>query len=154
MPVIDDPLKLPERRNSIYPAPYAEGFERRIKRAMTQALGLTQFGVNLTTLEPGGMSSLRHWHAKEDECVYILEGELVLVTDDGERVLKPGMAAGFPAGEANGHHLVNRGTQPATYLEIGTRSDQEDATYSDVDLRVEKREGRYRFVRKSGEPYE
>ena len=154
MPVIDDPMQLPARRGTIYPAAYAAGFERRIKRALTEALGLTQFGVNLTTLEPGAMSSLRHWHAKEDECVYMLEGELVLVTEDGERELKPGMAAGFPAGEANGHHLVNRSTRPATYLEIGTRSKEEDATYSDVDLRVEKRDGRYRFVRKSGEPYE
>ena len=154
MPVIDNPMQLPERRGTIYPAPYAAGFERRIKRALTEALGITQFGVNLTTLEPGAMSSLRHWHAKEDECVYMLEGELVLVTDDGERVLKPGMAAGFPAGEANGHHLVNRSTQPASYLEIGTRSKDEDATYSDVDLRAEKRDGRYQFVRKTGEPYE
>ena len=114
MPVIDDPMQLPERRGTIYPAPYAEGFDRRIKRALTPALGLTQFGVNLTTLEPGAMSSLRHWHAKEDECVYMLEGELVLVTDDGEHVLSPGMAAGFAAGEANGHHLINRSAAPAT----------------------------------------
>jgi uncharacterized cupin superfamily protein len=154
MPVIDDPMQLPGRRGTIYPAAYASGFERRIKRALTEALGLTQFGVNLTTLEPGAMSSLRHWHAKEDECVYMLEGELVLVTDDGERVLKPGMAAGFPAGEANGHHIVNRGSAPATYLEIGTRSKDEDATYPDIDLRVEKRDGVFRFFKKSGEPYE
>jgi uncharacterized cupin superfamily protein len=84
----------------------------------------------------------------------MLDGELVLVTDGGERVLRPGMAAGFPAGEANGHHLVNRSAAPATYLEIGTRSPDEDATYPDVDLRGEKRDGRYRFFRKSGEPYE
>lgn len=154
MPVISDPAKLHGRRGTIYPTEFAAGFEKRIKRPLTEALGLTQFGVNLTTLEPGAMSSLRHWHAKEDECVYMLEGELVLITDEGECVLKPGMAAGFPAGDANGHHFVNRSTQPATYLEIGTRSKDEDATYSDVDLRVEKRDGRHRFVRKSGEPYE
>ena len=154
MPVIDDPMQLPGRRGTIYPAPYASGFERRVKRALTEALGLTQFGVNLTTLEPGAMSSLRHWHAKEDECVYMLEGELVLVTDDGERVLKPGMAAGFPAGESNGHHLVNRSAAPATYLEIGTRSKDEEATYSDVDMRGEKRDSQFRFFKKSGEPYE
>jgi uncharacterized cupin superfamily protein len=154
MPVIDDPMQLPGRRGTLYPARFAQGFEGRTKRALTDALGLTQFGVNLTTLEPGAMSSLRHWHAKEDECVYVLEGELVLVTDDGERVLKPGMAAGFPAGEANGHHLVNRSAAPATYLEIGTRSKDEDATYPDVDLRAEKRDGVFRFFRKSGEPYE
>jgi uncharacterized cupin superfamily protein len=153
MPIIDDPSSLPARRTSIYPAPFDAGFEGRIKRALTERLGLTQFGVNLTTLEPGAMSSQRHWHANEDECVYVLEGELVLVTDDGERVLKPGMAAGFPAGEANGHHLVNRSSAPATYLEIGTRSPDEDATYPDIDLRAEKRDGKFRFFRKSGEPY-
>ncbi len=154
MPVIRDPAKLHARRGSGYPAELAAGFERRIKRPLTEALGLTQFGVNLTTLEPGAMSSLRHWHAKEDECVYLLEGELVLITDEGECLLKPGMAAGFPAGDANGHHLVNRSTQPATYLEIGTRSKDEDATYPDDDLRLVKRDGRRLFVRKSGEPYE
>ena len=154
MPVIRDPAKLHARRGTGYPAEFAAGFERRIKRPLTEALGLTQFGVNLTTLEPGAMSSLRHWHANEDECVYVLEGELVLITDEGECVLEPGMVAGFPAGDANGHHLINRSTQPATYLEIGTRSKDEDANYSDVDLRAEKRDGRYRFVRKSGEPYE
>lgn len=154
MPVIRDPAKLHARRGSGYPAELAAGFERRIKRPLTEALGLTQFGVNLTTLESGGMSSLRHWHANEDECVYMLEGELVLITDEGECVLTPGMAAGFPAGEANGHHLVNRSMNPATYLEIGTCAKDEDASYSDVDLRAEKRAGTYRFVRKSGEPYE
>jgi uncharacterized cupin superfamily protein len=155
MHVIDDPSALPGRRGTLYPARFAQGFEGRIKRALTDALGLTQFGVNLTTLEPGAMSSLRHWHMKEDEFIYILEGELALITDDGERVLKPGMAAGFPfpAGKANGHHLVNRSAAPATYLEIGTRSNDEDATYPDVDLRAEKRDGQFRFFKKSGEPY-
>jgi len=153
MPIIDDPMQIPGRRGTIYPAPFAQGFEGRVKRALTEALGLTQFGVNVTTLEPGAQSSHRHWHAREDECVYLLSGELVLVTDEGERVLKPGMAAGFPAGEANGHHLVNRSAAPATYLEIGTRADDEDATYSDVDLRGEKRDGQFRFFKKSGEPY-
>jgi len=153
LPIIDDPYEVPGRRGTIYPAPYAQGFEGRIKRALTERLGLTQFGVNLTTLEPGAMSSQRHWHAKEDEFVYVLEGELVLITDEGERILKPGMAAGFPAGEANGHYLVNRSGAPATYLEIGTRCKDEDATYSDIDLRGEKRDGKFLFFRKSsGEP--
>jgi uncharacterized cupin superfamily protein len=154
MAVIRDPWNLPGRRGTGYPAEFAAGFERRLKRPLTETLGLTQFGINLTTLEPGAISSLRHWHAKEDECVYVLQGEVVLVTDEGECLLTPGMAAGFPAGEANGHHLINRSTQPATYLEIGTRSKDEDTTYADVDLRAEKRDGRYRYVRKSGEPYE
>ncbi len=154
MPIIDDPLKLPARRSTIYPKPFAAGFEGRIKRAMTEALGLTQFGVNLTTLEPGARSALRHWHAKEDECIYVLSGELALVLNDGEHVLKPGMAAGFPAGVADGHHLINRSDAPATYLEIGTRSRDEISTYPDDDLVAKKQEGGYRFFHKDGTAYD
>jgi uncharacterized cupin superfamily protein len=153
MPVIDDPMAIAGRRGTIYPKPLDAGFEGRFKRALTDALRLTQFGVNVTTLEPGAQSSHRHWHAREDEFVFMLEGELVLVTEEGETVLRPPMAAGFPAGEANGHHLVNRSGSPATYLEIGTRSPDEDATYPDVDLRGERRDGVFRFFHKSGEPY-
>jgi uncharacterized cupin superfamily protein len=153
MAVIREPAKVEGRRGSGYPEEFAHGIEGRIKRALTDAQGLTQFGVNLTTLEPGAMSSHRHWHVKEDECVYVLDGELVLVTDQGECVLHPGMAAGLPAGEANGHHLVNRSAAPATYLEIGTRSKDEDATYSDIDMRAKKRDGTFRFFTKAGEPY-
>jgi uncharacterized cupin superfamily protein len=88
----------------------------------------------------------------EDECIVVLSGSVTLVTDDGERLLTAGSAAGFPAGVANGHHLVNRGPEPATYLEIGTRSKDEDVTYPDEDLRAEKRDFAYRFLHKSGEP--
>ncbi len=154
MPVIHDPMRLPGRRGTIYPKPFDKGFEGRIKRALTEHLGLTQFGVNLTTLEAGAKSSHRHWHAKEDEFVYVLSGELTLITNDGEQVLTSGMAAGFASGDENGHHLVNKSTAPATYLEIGTRSPDEDATYPDVDLRGEKRDGKFRFFRKSGASYE
>lgn len=154
MPIIDDLSKLPERRSTIYPKPLAAGLDGRVKRAMTDALGLTQFGVNLTTLEPGARSALRHWHAKEDECVYVLSGELTLVLDDGEHMLTAGMAAGFPAGEANGHHLINRSASPATYLEIGTRSADEVATYPDDDLIAKKEGGIYRFFHKNGAAYE
>jgi uncharacterized cupin superfamily protein len=138
----------------MYPAAFAAGFEGRIKRALGDAGGLTQFGVNLTTLEPGAMSAHRHWHAREDEFIYVLEGELTLITDAGEEVLGPGMAASFPAGEANGHQLINKGMSPATYLEIGTRSADEDADYPDIDLRLRKRDGKPVFLRKSGEPCE
>lgn len=154
MPVIHDPMRVPARRGTIYPKPLEEGFEGRLKRALTGRLGLTQFGVNLTTLEPGAKSSHRHWHANEDEFLYVLQGELVLITMDGEQILKPSMAVGFPAGDENGHHLVNRSNEPATYLEIGTRSKDEDATYPDVDLVATKRDGKYRFFHKNGEPYE
>jgi uncharacterized cupin superfamily protein len=154
MPVIDDPLRLPGRRSTIYPKPFDEGFDKRIKRALTEGLGLTQFGVNLTTLEPGGKSAHRHWHACEDEFIYVLSGELTLVTDEGEQLLKPFTAVGFPAGEKNGHQLINNSGEPATYLEIGTRAVNDEATYPDIDLKAEKRAGRFRFFKKSGEPYE
>lgn len=154
MAVIRDPMKLPGRRSTIYPAEHASGFDKRIKRALGDAGGLTQFGVNMTTLEPGAVSSLRHWHANEDEFVFILAGEATLVTDAGEELLGPGMAATFPAGEANAHQLANRSAAPVTYLEIGTRASEDEATYPDVDLRFIKRGGRRGFVRKSGEPYE
>jgi uncharacterized cupin superfamily protein len=153
MPVIKDPLSLPARRATIYPAPYNSGYEGRAKRALTGALGLTQFGVNLTTLEPGAKSAERHWHRIEDECIYVLSGTLTLITDAGPVALSAGMAAGFPAGAADGHQLVNTSDAPATYLEIGTRSPDEVATYPDIDLIAEKRDGVFTFRHKSGEPY-
>ena len=153
MPVIDDPMKLPERRGTAYPTQYANGFDGRVRRALTEALGLTQFGANVTTIEPGAMSSHRHWHAQEDELIYMLSGELTLVTNEGERLLKAGMVAGFPRADGNGHQLVNKGTSPATYLEIGTRSPDEDVTYSDIDMKGTKRDGRMRWTRRNGDPF-
>jgi uncharacterized cupin superfamily protein len=154
MAILRDPAKLDGRRGTIYPVEFAEGFSGRIKRALGDAGGLTQFGVNLTTLEPGAASALRHWHASEDEFVYVLGGELTLVTDAGEETMTPGMAAAFPAGQEDAHQLINRGSAPATYLEIGTRALDDAISYPDVDLRLEKRGGRRTFVRRSGEPYE
>jgi uncharacterized cupin superfamily protein len=154
MAVIRDPMNLPGRRTTIYPAEHAAGFDKRLKRALGDAGGLTQFGVNLTTLEPGAMSALRHWHKHEDEFVFVIDGEVTLITDAGDEVLGPGMAATFPAGEPNGHHLVNRSGRPVTYLEVGTRSPVEAVIYPDVDLQFERRDGRSRFVRMTGEPYE
>ena len=153
MPVIRDPKAIEGRRGTIYPKEFAAGFEKRVKRALTGPMGLTQFGVNLTTLEPGGMSAHRHWHRAEDEAIFVLEGEITMIDDGGETLLTPGMAAGFPAGEANGHHLVNKSAKPATYLEIGTRAENEDATYPDIDLRAEKRGSSFRFFHKDGTPY-
>ncbi len=153
MPVIRDPKAIEGRRGTIYPKSFADGFEKRVKRALTSPMGLTQFGVNLTTLEPGAMSAHRHWHRAEDEAIYVLEGEITLIDDSGETLLTPGMAAGFPAGEANGHHLVNKSAKPATYLEIGTRAKEEDATYPDLDLKGEMRNGVFRFFHKDGTPY-
>jgi len=153
MPIIEDPLGELGRRSTVYPAEYAGRLDGRIKRALTERLGLSQFGVNITTLEPGAISSQRHWHMQEDEFILIMSGEVTLVTNDGEQLLTTGMAAGFPRGDGNGHQLVNKGTAPATYLEIGTRSPDDDVEYPDIDMRGVKRDGRYRFFHKSGEPF-
>ncbi len=153
MPVIRDPEALEGRRGTVYPAPYAAAVDGRVKRALTDALGVTQFGVNLTTLEPGAASSQRHCHAQEDEFVYVISGEITLVTNAGEEVLGPGMMAGFPRGNGDGHQLVNRSHAAATYLEMGTRSADDDVDYPDIDMKGEKRNGRYSFFHRNGEPY-
>src|SRR3546814_2178981 len=109
------------------------------------------FGVNLVRLPPGALSSQRHWHSQEDEFVYLLEGELTLITDSGEQVLKPGMAAGFPAGKGDGHHMVNNGKDWAVYLEVGNRSLDDETTYPDIDLFLtSRRHGKSRFTKKNG----
>ena len=148
-----DPATVPPRTTSNYPPEFTSAVAGREKRALGNALGLKNFGVNLTTLQPGAASSQRHWHKLQDELVYILEGELVLVTDDGEQTLTPGMAAGFPAGKADGHQLVNRSDKPAVYLEIGDRTPDDEAGYPDVDLVARVVDGASRFFRKNGEPY-
>jgi uncharacterized cupin superfamily protein len=136
-----------------YPEPFHQIVLGRIRKRLGNAVGLDQFGVNLTTLKPGAASAQRHWHAAEDELVFVLAGELVLCEDGGEIVLRPGDAAGFKAGVANGHCLVNRTDSDAVYLEIGTRSKHECAEYPDIDLRMERDEKGSRFLHKSGEPY-
>jgi uncharacterized cupin superfamily protein len=141
------------RTKGVYPQPWHGVTHGREKTVLGELAGLTQFGVNLTRLKPGAASALRHWHESEDEFVYLLEGELVLIEDGGETVLRPGDAAGFKAGVANGHHLVNRSERDALYLEIGTRAKQERAHYPDVDLVYDKDENGVRFSRKSGAPY-
>jgi uncharacterized cupin superfamily protein len=148
-----DPASLTPRVGSIYPVPFAAPVAGREKRALGDPLGLTQFGVNLVTLGPGSWSSQRHWHENEDEFIYVLEGEVSLITDGGESVLRPGMAAGFPAGARDGHHLVNRGLAPARYLEVGTRAATEEVHYSDIDMTGSKRDGKFAFRHKNGEPY-
>lgn len=148
-----DPRTIAPRRGSSYPAPFAKAVDGRAKRALGDALGLTQFGVNHVVLEPGAASSQRHWHAVEDEFVFVVEGELVLVTDEGETVLKAGMAAGFPAGRADGHQLVNRSDRPSAYLEVGTRAESEHVVYSDIDMLAKKEGGTFVFTDKSGRPY-
>jgi uncharacterized cupin superfamily protein len=152
MPKIDiADLKLDNTTN--YPEPFRQVVLGRWRKRLGDAVGLDQFGVNLTTLKPGAWSSQRHWHAAEDELIYVLEGELVLCENDGETVLKPGNAAGWKAGTPNGHCLINRSMRDAVYLEIGTRAKREKAEYPDIDMRVERDENGARYMRKSGEPY-
>jgi uncharacterized cupin superfamily protein len=129
-----DPADVPEKRGSIYPEPFRSRMGDRMKRRLGEACGLKRFGVNLVTLGPGGQSALRHWHTLEDEFVYVLTGEVVLVTNDGEQTLTPGMCAGYPGGSKDGHHFVNRSAAPATYLEIGDRTEGDNAFYPDDDL--------------------
>jgi uncharacterized cupin superfamily protein len=144
---------LPARTASIYPPAFAKALKGRSKRALGDAFGLTQFGVNCTVLEPGSASSERHWHAAEDELVFVLEGEVTLIDDAGEHLLAPGMCAGFKAGVANGHKLVNRGAVRAVFLEIGTRSSTESVVYPDVDMLARKSDGTYILTHKDGTPY-
>ncbi len=137
-----------------YPEPFFSRVMPREKRALGDAFGLTRFGVNLTTLAPGRESSMRHWHDREDEFVYVLEGEVVLVRDDGEQTLVAGMVVGFPAGVADSHQLVNRSDRPAAYLEIGSRDPDDTPTYADVDLAYGPGpDGEKAYLHKDGTPY-
>jgi uncharacterized cupin superfamily protein len=147
-------LDLPARTSSLYPEPFRSRVLPREKRALGDGFGLTAFGVNLTVLHPGAESSMRHWHTHEDELVYILDGEVVLVSDAGEQNLTAGMVAGFRAGDSNAHQLVNRSDRPATYLEVGGRDPRDAATYPDVDLAARQdADGKWIFLRKDGSAY-
>lgn len=145
---------VPEATGSDYPQPFAADVAGRQRRTLGDLFGLTIFGVNHVTLAPGAMSSQRHWHNRQDELVYMLEGELVLVTDAGQQVLTPGMVAGFPAGAENGHHLINRSHEPAVYLEVGDRTRGDTCEYPDIDMRCIERNGEEIYVYKDGTPYE
>ncbi|HEY2528684.1 MAG TPA: cupin domain-containing protein [Xanthobacteraceae bacterium] len=152
MPKIDI-TKVAIDTGSNYPPPFDRVVRGRERKRLGNAVGLDQFGVNLTTLKPGSASALRHWHENEDELIYVLEGEVVLIEDDGETVLKRGDAAGFKAGNPNGHHLVNRLSHDVVFLEIGTRSKYERVEYHDVDLLVVRDDAGARYTHKNGEPY-
>lgn len=149
-----DPASLQPRSTSGYPEPFRSRVLPREKRALGDAFGLTKIGVNLTTLPPGKESSMRHWHTREDELVFVVEGEIVLVTDEGEQVLRAGTCAGFPAETKNGHQLVNRSDRPARYLEISNRDPEDAAVYSDVDLAYRRApDGKALFTRKDGSSF-
>jgi len=138
--------KLPFKTGSSYPEPYASQMGDRGRYQLGDAAGLTQFGVNLMVLQPGSKSSLRHWHESEDEFLWVTQGELVLVQDEGETTVRPGDCAAFKGGDTNGHHLINRSEKEARFVVVGTRSADGACTYSDVDMKVEND----RFTRKDG----
>ncbi|MFL5122750.1 MAG: cupin domain-containing protein [Microvirga sp.] len=152
MPKIDI-AAIPVRERTGYPPPYAEAVKGRLFQALGDAAGLTQFGVNLVRLKPGAASSQRHWHENEDEFLIVLEGELVLVEDEGETILRAGDTAGFKAGVPNGHHLLNRTERDGVFLVVGSRAPAERAHYPDVDLLYEATDGRVRYTNRAGEPF-
>jgi uncharacterized cupin superfamily protein len=147
-----DLSSVPVVTGSRYPSPFDAPCAARTRQRLGDAAGLTDFGVNLLRLPPGAWSSQRHWHTAEDEFLHVLEGEVVLVTDAGEQLLKAGDCAGFKAGVADGHHLQNRSKSEAVILEVGSRKAADDeADYPDIDLRFLK--GRGGFSHKDGKPY-
>jgi uncharacterized cupin superfamily protein len=146
-----DIAALPKRKGSLYPPPFDAPCAERVRQRLGAAGGLVDFGVNLMRLPPGDWSSQRHWHSAEDEFVFVLEGELTLVEDAGERLLRAGDCAAFPKGSGNGHHLINKSGARAVYLEVGARSPAEVTICSDIDMMSSSADGR--FVHKDGAPY-
>ena len=152
-PVALNAQDITPRVGSNYPPELAVAVAKRAKRVMGDKFGLTQFGVNHVTLEPGAWSSHRHWHEVEDEFVYVLTGTITLKTDEGDTFLTPGMCAGFKAGTGNAHHLVNETTEDVLYLEVGDRMPGDQGQYPDDDLRALQVDGRWTFTHKNGQPY-
>lgn len=150
------PHSVEPRTTTLYPEPYRSRVLPREKRRLASALGLTQLGINHTTLMPGKESAMRHWHTHEDEFVYVLEGEVVLCTDASEQLLTAGMCAGFPAGAQQGHQLVNRSSEPAVYLEVSNLDAQDSAQYSEpeVDMLWSPPHAPGRITHRDGTPYE
>ena len=136
-----------------YPEPFRTRMGETDWRRLGNVFGLTQFGINLETFQPGAQSALRHWHTLDDEFVYVLEGEMVLRTDAGETLMRPGMCAGFKAGVKNGHHFVNRSDRPARLLVIGTRVPGDNCFYPDDDLLWVSTEAGHHAAHKDGRPY-
>lgn len=152
--MIVDPKNVPESTGSNYPQQFKYAVAGRVKKRLGEAAGLQNFGVNLVRLAPGSCSALRHWHTCQDEFIYVLEGEVTLITNSGEQVLKSGMAAGFPAGDADGHHLINHTDSDVVYLEIGDRTSGDSVNYPDDDLIAKASEKGWIFTHKNGELYE
>ena len=155
IPLATVALEVPPRtKPSVYPEPFASRMAGREKRQLGDFFGLSTFGVNLTRLLPGGVSALRHAHARQDEFIYILEGHPTLVTDEGETPLAPGMCVGFKAGTGNAHQLINRSDAEVLYLEVGDRNPGDSAIYPDDDLvAVSGSDGKWQFRHKDGTSY-
>jgi len=151
MPKIDI-AAVPKHMGSGYPPPFDKPCADRVRQRLGNAGGLHDFGVNLMHLPPGNWSSQRHWHSHEDEFVYVLEGEVTLIEDDGETLLSAGDCAAFAKGTGIGHHMINRANTTAVYLEVGSRQPADLTTCSDIDMMSANADGR--FVRKDGTPYE
>ena len=143
----------PRMKPSVYPEPFASRMSGREKRALGDVFGLKNFGVNLTRLDPGAVSSLRHAHTKQDEFIYILHGHPMLHTDEGKTRLSPGMCAGFKAATGNGHRLINETSEEVVYLEVGDRTPGDEGTYPDDDLKASLSDGKWQFHHKDGKPY-
>ena len=148
-----DPQTIATITGSTYPSPFHQPCSRRSRQPLGDVAGLSQFGVNLLTLPPGAWSAQRHWHTLEDEFVYVLSGEVTLVTDAGEQVLRAGDAAGFKAGDADGHCLQNRSDAAATVLEIGSRFPEDQAFYPDIDLKTAPEGAPSPYLHRDGTPY-
>lgn len=147
-----DLSQIPFKGGSTYPGKLAEAMAGRTSQALGDAGGLGQYGVNLVRLAPGAQSSLRHYHMQQDEFVMVTEGICTLIDDQGEHLMQVGDCAAFPAGEANGHHLVNKTEAPAAFLVVGTRTETETGYYSDLDMKVTVDASGYIFTRKDGSP--
>ena len=154
MPKVDQ-LVAPDGSGARYPAPFDQPCKNRAWRRLGEAAGLTQFGVNLLRLAAGVWSSQRHWHSHEDEFVYVLQGEVVLVTDEGEETLRAGDCAGFKAGVRNGHCLQNRSLADAELLVVGSRNDEDHGEYPDIDMvfTAGRYSGKATYRHKDGSPY-
>lgn len=148
-----DPGSVKPRTGSTYPTQFTAPVAKRKRRPLGDALGLRRYGVNLVELPPGTWSAQRHWHTREDEFVYVIRGELTLISDGGEQTLGAGMTAGFPAGAQDGHHLVNKSDKTAVYLEVGDRVDADEVSYPDVDLVLKQTPAGQAFFNKAGDPY-
>jgi len=146
-----DLAAVPAHTGSNYPPPFDAPCNAQSSQRLGGHGGLTLFGVNLTILEPGAWSSQRHWHSHEDEFIWVMEGELVLVTDSGEEVLRAGDCAAFRRGDPDGHHLINRSSRPAKVLEIGNSDSKDRCTYSDIDMIAQP--GMPHYVHRDGSPY-